>query len=499
MHFKGLVSTKVFVKNNRIEVVVLTFLIIISFFLRFTQIGYSDFYGDEAKTLYWNKTVPATQFLLNQRKGPVQFMAAWFMEKVSGGFEEGIIRLPFAFAGFLAVPVLYILIRRKFGVLVAFVATFLFSTNGFYIAFSRTVQYQSFLILFGLLALLFTDLYVSGKEKLYLVLSGTFLGLAFLSHYDAIFFVVPILFLLKDDFRSRNIWLFFVPVAFLTLFFYIPYVVGGYFEEYTMGYLERRLVKAIASGSIFTYLTYNPMLPRFLIYIFAPIALVFRKDKFVAALILWFLVPLIAFEIVVSSPGTHMHNYVLPLSLLSSIGIVKVIRLFKNNMLKAAIVSLLFTLLFGLFSFQATIFVPMFVRGYPWVVRKFDTTKNQLFVYGFPYKRGWGEIAAYLRERGVRSFYTTDNVTIGEFYLRGVPVDLSNPHFFVHVFDNQRFQPLGDDAWLEGVPLDEIPQIIEYQKVVNKRDATQYYELEKEIFVEKEMTALIYKRIDEDI
>jgi hypothetical protein len=485
-----------FIKKNKLEVFFFALLLVFSGFLRFTQLGYSDYYGDEAKTLYWNKTVPAAQFLLNQRKGPVQFGAAWFMEQISGGFEEGILRLPFALAGFLAIPVLYILMRRKFGVLTAFVASFLFSSNGFYIAFSRIIQYQSFLILFGLVALLFADVYISSKKQVYLVLSGVSLGLAFFSHYDAVFFAGPTLILLWNHLRSRKIWLFLVPLAVIPLAFYVPYVLGGYFVEHTMGYLERRLVKEMVSSSVFTYLTYNPMLPRFLVYVFAPVALALRKDRFVLSLVVWFVAPLAVFEIIVSNPGTHIHNYVLPLILLSSIGVVKVYCLVKNTVLKAASGAVFFMILVGLFVFQATIYVPMFSLGYPWIAGRFATTKNQLFIYGFPYKRGWDEIAAYLRELGARSFYTTDNVTVGEFYLRGVPSDLSNPHFFVHIFDNQEFVPLDEDAWLDEVPLDEIPQTIEYRKVVNKLDAAQYYNLEKEVFVDDKMTALIYKRVD---
>ncbi len=67
----------------------------------------------------------------------------------------------------------------------------------------------------------------------------------------------------------------------------------------------------------------------------------------------------------------------------------------------------------------------------------------------------------------------------------GGPADISNPHFYIHVFDNQEFRTL-----------DETPQVLDYQKLLKRQDVTRFYNLEKEIFVDGKKTALIYKRID---
>jgi hypothetical protein len=314
------------------------------------------------------------------------------------------------------------------------------------------------------------------------VIAGILLGLSFLSHYDAIFFAVPIMFLL---WKEKKIWYFLMPVAILVLPFYIPYITGDYFDQQTIGYLRRRMNENVISSSVFTYLTYNPMLPRFLLYFFAPFAVIKRKDKFAVGILLWFVVALASFEIVISNPGTHIHNYILPLSLLSAIGIHNILCRIQKPLPKNVIFSLLAAFLLILFAFQVTMFVPKFSKGYPWRDSRFSETQNKKFIYGFPYERGWVEIAEYLRDRGVRSFYTTDNVTIGEYYLLGIPADITNPHFYIHVFDNQEFRTL-----------DETPQVLDYQKLLNREDVTQFYNLEKEIFVDEERTALIYKRID---
>ena len=80
--------------------------------------------------------------------------------------------------------------RKLFGFESAFVASFLYSTFGFFVAFSRTIQYQSFLTLFGFLAVLFLVYYLDKGKPLLLLVSSVFLALGFLIHYDAVFFAV---------------------------------------------------------------------------------------------------------------------------------------------------------------------------------------------------------------------------------------------------------------------------------------------------------------------
>src|SRR3989338_2621199 len=204
------------------EIICFSVLLFISGYLRFAQLGYSDFYGDETKTLYFRKDVSATNFLLDQRKGPVQFISSWVVEKVTGEFSEAYIRFPFAFAGLLSVIAVYIFVRLLFGFKSALISTALFSLNGFMLAFSRTAQYQSFLILFGLLSIILAYLFFKElgiKNRYYLFLSAFFLGLAFLSHYDAFFFVlVTIFFLAKKVIPEKSALKSFI------LFFVLPFV-----------------------------------------------------------------------------------------------------------------------------------------------------------------------------------------------------------------------------------------------------------------------------------
>lgn len=458
------------IDKSSLELLFLAILFIVSVFLRVTQLGYSDFYGDETKILFLRKDISATDFLFNQRKGPIQFIAAWGMEKAAGGFEdgfieEGIIRYPFAVAGVLAVFAFYFLVKKMFGRVAGAFAALLFSLNGFFIAFSRTAQYQSFLVLFGILSILFAYSYLTELTKykfFYLFISGVFLGVAFLSHYDAVFYAVPTgLILLKSIESDRHRWrevliLFLAPFFVITGIFYIPYIFGGYFTSQVVGYLSRRATGDTYSrhSTIYTYYTYNPAIIAFVPFVFSVFAFLGRFDRKRLAVFLWFAVPFVTFEVLIRNPGTHILNYVIPLIVLSSIGMAQVFRSINDRYLEKAYYSL-FAAMFGvLFGISTTVFVPAANTGYPWkdagvgIYRLTAASKIwNLFLYGFPYYRGWDKVHDHLiYENGVRNFSTNDNITIGEFYLykydvhrvwieRGI-----YPQYYIYVPNNQEIR-----------------------------------------------------------
>lgn len=162
--------------------------------MRLWNLGYSDYQGDEIKALYNPKEVSSVKFFLNQRKGPVQFAVTAGLKTFSPDYRNRLLlRLPFALAGFGSVVIFYYLARDLFGEKIAFYSSIFFATNGFFIAFSRIVQYQSFVIFFGLLAVYLTKKYVNTGRPLPLVFASISFALSVLSHYDGIFFF-PIIF-----------------------------------------------------------------------------------------------------------------------------------------------------------------------------------------------------------------------------------------------------------------------------------------------------------------
>lgn len=476
---------KKFFKKLKTEHYILAFIMLITILLRFPQLGYSHFYGDETKTLYWDKRIPAKEFLLTQRKGPVQFFVVWIVETVTGGFDELAVRLPFAVAGSVAVLVFYLILKSWFNKRVGYIGAFLYAVNGFFIAFSRTAQYQSFLWLFGLLAILFAEYSVKKKDhkKLHLILSGVFLGLGFLSHYDAIFYVVPITYVLgktwfvKDKLKIDKDHLIYlgIPLLLLVSAFYIPYIVGGYFKIETLGYLNRRFDGIqIIPTSLETFMAYNPSLFNYVILAFAPLFLFSRYRSKAVVLDLWFTAPMILFEIVFSKPGTHIQNYIIPMFAMTGLGLDLVIDKLWKSWTKFILGGVLVVALWGITANAFKIYIPLFNAGHPWNKQNVDEADHKLHLYGFPYNRGWKEIGKYLKEVGAHTFYTSDNLTIGEYYSLGIYSERVGAEYFVHVFENQEFRNLRDVTkdffWYKN------------------------YELVKEVFVNGKKTAEIYKQ-----
>ncbi|MFC1622205.1 ArnT family glycosyltransferase [Patescibacteria group bacterium] len=474
--------------NNKLLVVVF----LISFMLRFWGLGYSDFYGDETKTFYLDKTVPASEFFLNQRKGPMQFFIVWGVEKVIGGHHEFWTRLPFFLAGSAAVVVFYYVVKELFSEKVALVSTLLFGLNGFFIAFSKTIQYQSFLLLFGLQAVFFGIRYLKMKSKkapFYAAASGVFIALAYLSHWDAIFFDLVLTYILiqkylKNRKSLREMVIYFALPAFIIVgIFYIPYIFGGYLETHVQDYLARRLIGSNFAHNLswYTFWIYNPNVLWLFVSAFV-LPYFFKKTQWQGHLVMiWFLSAFIAFEFWFSNPGTHILNYVLPLTILAGMGIVSIYEWIQKRVFKNAYGICILFLLFSIFMVDIIVFGS---DGYPWKSNKVDK-KYHLFLYGFNYNRGWRQIRDYFNKLdGVRGIWTNDNDTIAEYYLREVdytpPGSNFMPQYYVHVYNNQEFLPNNTQKF--------------YDEFLVK------YELQEAFYVRDKMQSAVFKlaEIEED-
>jgi len=445
--------------KNKLTVLLVT-IFVLSFLVRFLGLGYSSFYGDETKVFYLDKTVPAFEFFMDQRKGPIQFLVVWLVEKFVGSPHELYTRIPFALAGFFSIGVFYLLSKKLFEKLgdikkiqlISLLATLLFSFNGFNVAFSRTVQYQSFLTLFGLFGLyLFLN-----KKYLY---SAVAFGLAFLSHYDAIFFVTPLLYLVvankefSKDYKKMAVS-FVLPLLLIIGSFYIPYIAKGYFETNTLNYLSKRIggdVQTAKNFSAFTVALYNPC---FITFIFLLLPLMFfvkRSEKpsdkdvtdVIKMLSLWFMVTFLSYQFFMTNPGTHIHNYLIPLYFLSGFCVVYVYDYFGTKKFKLIYkyVAILMSILVVARMFF--IYVPGLNAGYPWKYSVFNNvySKYQLFVYGFPYNRDWKAIREYfvnLDER-VEGVFTNDDDDVAMYYLREFNYTKPGTNFFPQYFIDVRY------------------------------------------------------------
>ncbi len=483
---------------------ILFIILILAFLLRFLGLGYSNFYGDETKTFYLDKTIPAAKFFLDQRKGPVQFAVVWVVESLTQGFNALLVRAPFAFAGSLSVLVFFLVAQKIAGRKAALLSTGLYAFNGFYIAFSRTAQYQSFMLLFGLLAIYFALLYQEAEnisQKHYAALSAFFLALAYLSHYDAIFFDIAIAFILikkmldhKNNLKRvvKELAIYYVtPFVVTAGLFYVPYVIYGYYYSNTFNYVSRRLTgfEFGKNASWYTFWVYNPHWIWAFLTVFIIPYLLKRADWKRNLLLFWFLVPFTAFEFVFSNPGTHIHNYFLPLLLIVGVGMADFSEILEKSKYRVYFYAFLLYTFGAIFVTDLFVYIPGINSGYPWKSSKMGFSRVtrinkdfQLFLYGFPYNRGWEQIAEYVRERGgVRKIYTNDNDTVAEYYLKGISYAKPGvnylPEYYIYVFDNQEFTEMPADMQLE----------------LDDRTLGDVYAVEKEFYVDGVRTAIFYK------
>jgi len=425
------------------ETYLILLLLLLAAIPRFVQLGYSHYYGDETKTLYLDKTVTAFRFLMSQRKGPVQFMVVWLMEKLTGGFDEFWIRLPFALAGLLSVLFFYLYLKKLYGFKTAILSSFVYAFSGFNIAFSRTAQYQSFLMLFGFSALYLFELYSTTGKKAYLLLSALAFSGAFLAHYDAIFFVLPLTysygrkFITSQDYRKLLFFWFILPIIVLCSLFYIPYIARGAFLIDTVNYLSKRFVGRdyLPNNSLYTISIYNPGQIFIVMLLAGLIAALLSKDATLRKLFNWFFIVFVIFEFVFQNPGTHIQNYLIPLYI--AFGYFTASRW---NTARLKNIPLFITVVFSyslLFLISLWTYLPVFNTGYPWTTAKLGfikidrpAPKYQLFLYGFPYNVGWDQIRNYMVTlKGVRGYHTNDDDTLGYYYLKTIPLTLPGDNF----------------------------------------------------------------------
>jgi hypothetical protein len=191
-------------------------IIILAAFFRFTDLGYSEFQGDEALAMITAaEALEGHQDALFLRgKGPGEVLLPMALWRLTGTINEAVARLPFTIAGLLMVLTTYLLGRRLLskgddhvGESAALIAAGLLALSGFMVAFSRIVQYQVLVVWMSGLAMLCAWEWRVGEDtftrRRWAALSGAFLGAGLLAHYDAILVAPALAYLQIPNFKSQ--------------------------------------------------------------------------------------------------------------------------------------------------------------------------------------------------------------------------------------------------------------------------------------------------------
>ena len=461
--------------------------------LRLFNLGYSDYQGDEIKALYLpNEGQNFFGYLMDQRKGPIQFVVTYLLKFINPDYtNQLLIRLPFALAGILSVFFLYKLVQIHFEKRAALISALLLGSNGFFVAFSRIVQYQSFTILFMILALYMLSLAVKRTDYKHkgVICAFIFWALGILSHYDAVFIFPFVLYLMsvwlkrnykKDPAALRTIIISLSVSGALLLAFYIPFILS--ISESTLSYWSGRIsgdVSSKISSSKYLFSVYQPIYVvhfyilasllglAFLYYkaygLKPPKKITFKSAASYIALFIWFFIPFAFMEWLVYIPGTHIYVYILPVIIIISIGLDSFLDFLSEKLPGTVFAWAYQVILFLIFMFIFAQSYAVFVdnnKEYPWEEEKFlawtfpePTPIYHLSLFGFPYYRDWEGISEFIKQYPeINAYSTNERKSIVRYY---VPLekDTNKAGFYIHIRNPQTFTETASgeksEYWME--------------------------------------------------
>ncbi len=194
-------------------------------FFRFTNLGYAEFQGDEARlTLRAAEVIQGYEnVLFIHQKGPTEILLPTVLYALTDRLTETTARLPFAIANFTALFAIFLLGGRLFGPIAGWVAAMLLALDGYLIGFARVVQYQSIVLLMVVLVVLIFYRLARDPKALpnYLTLAALLLATGLLSHYEAALVMFPVAYL------TWRIWRQGTPLTRLARALLVPILLGG--------------------------------------------------------------------------------------------------------------------------------------------------------------------------------------------------------------------------------------------------------------------------------
>ena len=441
--------------DKKVINMLLIIILSVSVFFRLYNLGYSNFQGDEvAAQNYLFGEQSFKDFLLTRTIGPGQFLVSASFNKVFGTFNpEFFVRLPFFAANVATLFFVFSITKKEIGEIESIIVSVLIGLSGLLIAFSKIVQYQSFILMLSILSIYFAYKYQILKREKYIYISAIFSAIAFLFHYDALSFIFPIILVLlvKKDFKA--LLKYGLTSAAVCSVFYIPFVLRYEFIstakylflkrissgfEYDPLYYSLKLMSIYHSKEfiIFTVLIALILLYRnikweikkeniilavnvllimlrvvlqnkvnwlfyasnalFLIYIIMEIKNIFQENKlsFENFTKIWFLTTFFFYGMFFSMPLTHIYTFFIPAAILMS----KIAN--EKTYLNPASWTLLFFIVISAISFNSAAFTNTRPE-YPWNPKKYifgEMPKNIIDgedvkgIFGFPYDRKWYKI-----------------------------------------------------------------------------------------------------------
>ncbi len=170
----------------------LALVLLVAALLRFTSLGYGEFYDDELDVVQSARSMllGQTNVVFEHRKGPTEIWFAAVAAGTSTRFDEATMRLPFVLVSLGAIAATTMLGDEVFGKWRGLLAGLVLSGEGIFLAFSRMVQYQAIVLLMIVLAvwcaLRFWRAQTPRSEIFYLAVGALCWSFGMLTHWDGV-------------------------------------------------------------------------------------------------------------------------------------------------------------------------------------------------------------------------------------------------------------------------------------------------------------------------
>ena len=457
---------------NAVWPYLLVFLVAVAF--RLPNLGYAEFQGDEGVIMIRAASIITgddAELFLHQ-KGPIEILQPLGLWQLSGEINEVWARVLFTWASVLSTVAVMILGWQWFGRRVGVLAGILLALTGFSVAFGRIVQYQSFVMLWGALALFHAVHYTRSGLRRDLLFTAVFLGGGLLAHYDAVLVVPAIAWVLlwhiyKQKQLAWSDYILATVAGALTLAaFYLPFFLnpnfsrtGQYLVQDRIGVSESTGVFSWSGTAVWRMMTlYNNsyFIIGLIIFIVLGIWCLIRQRQGLAA-ILYFLIPVLFYLFIVVDPRTHVYTFFPGAVILASVGVFFVADfLYKQNQW----VYRFGMVVFALWLLVTAVYIyAMFIDNTPERMRTWQ--ENQLAAYwvsweeppefglfGFPHQVGWRLAANFIDEGGL-PYASDEEQEITKWYMSQSPrTHCNNFNTFVTTINTQDRVPY-DPAQLD--------------------------------------------------
>lgn len=432
-------------RTNKFAELQIALVFVIAAVLRFVNLGYSNFQGDEINGIChpadFHTIVKLLGYLVGQLRGPVMYVVSCAYGLFDPAFSSEFgLRFPAAVAGFLAVGCLFIIAWRLSNFHAAIFSSLLLATSGMFVAFARSAQYQSFVLL-GVTASIMGLSLARQKERWRvggLYLAAVAAAGALLAHFDGAWALPPLSVLVlqwwrrwrsHEEFARLRLHLLAAGAlyAVLVLPFYIEY--AHRLGPHQLEYWSQRFGGS-ATNTLHFFQFYNPG-PAVWVYAAAVILAIPRVRPSASWLtaLAWLIPPLIFMELVFRDSRASAYDYILPLCLIAGIGLDSLVAWVKARWRPAwswAAQGMILAVLMALGYVTFELLVDHNPE-YPWEPKTIAGMTvpggNLVGFFGLPYNRDWraigdwfdglpgdGEVVVTNEKLAIAMFYLPDDV-----------------------------------------------------------------------------------------